>query len=172
MALAASSSLRWLTIALLLVGAVLCLVLPFASATFFSIALGGVAIVAGITQLLRIGGEIQTRGKVFRGLSGALYLLGGLALYLYPVQGVVSLTLYVGVLMVFEGVMELAAAAAGALPARGMVLLDGLVTTLLGGLLIAEWPADSLWAIGTLLGIALLFSAVNLLTTPTAPAEG
>lgn len=60
--------------------------------------------------------------------------------------------------------MELATAAD--LPAKGLVLLDGLVTAGLGVLLIAEWPSDSLWAVGTLLGIALVFSAVNLLMAP------
>jgi uncharacterized membrane protein HdeD (DUF308 family) len=47
-----------------------------------------------------------------------------------------------------------------------LVLLDGIVTAVLGGMLIAEWPSDSVWAIGTLLGIALAFSAVNLITAP------
>jgi hypothetical protein len=44
-----------------------------------------------------------------------------------------------------------------------------LVTAILGGLLVAEWPSDSLWAVGTLFGISLFFSAFRLLT---APAEG
>jgi uncharacterized membrane protein HdeD (DUF308 family) len=52
------------------------------------------------------------------------------------------------------------------------VLLDGLVTTLLGGLLIAEWPADSLWAIGTLLGVGLAVSAFNLLLAPVPGGDG
>jgi uncharacterized membrane protein HdeD (DUF308 family) len=50
------------------------------------------------------------------------------------------------------------------------VLLDGIVTAVLGGMLIAEWPSDSIWAIGTLFGVALAFSGFNLLTaTPPAP---
>ncbi len=161
---------RWLTAALLFAAAGLSVGLPFASATLFTAGLGGVAIVAGLSQLLRLSGTEETRGKVFRGLSGALYLVGGLSLFFYPVQSVVSLTLFIGFLLAFEGVMELAGAAAGAGPARGLVLLDGIVTVVLGGMLIAEWPSDSLWAIGTLLGIGLAFSALNLLTTAT-PAE-
>jgi uncharacterized membrane protein HdeD (DUF308 family) len=62
--------------------------------------------------------------------------------------------------------MELAAAASQALPARGLVLLDGIVTAVLGGMLVAEWPSDSVWAIGTLFAISLGFSAVTLLTAP------
>ncbi|NBU26932.1 MAG: hypothetical protein EBS42_01570, partial [Caulobacteraceae bacterium] len=78
-------------------------------------------------------------------------------------------TLFLGFLLAIEGVMELAAAAAGQGPARGVVLLDGIVTAVLGGLLIAEWPLSGTWAIGTMVGIGLGFSAVNLLTAP-APA--
>ena len=60
--------------------------------------------------------------------------------------------------------MELAGAAASSSPAKGLVLLDGVVTAILGGMLVVEWPSDSLWAVGTLLGISLFFSAVNLLS--------
>jgi uncharacterized membrane protein HdeD (DUF308 family) len=82
----------------------------------------------------------------------------------------VSLTLFVGFLLAFEGVMELAAAATGQGPARALVLLDGIVTAVLGGMLIAEWPSDSIWAIGMLFGIGLAFSAINLITAPRQPA--
>jgi len=67
--------------------------------------------------------------------------------------------------------MELAAAAAGGGPARWLVLADGIVTAVLGGLLIAEWPLSGTWAIGTMLGIGLAFSALNLLTAPASPTQ-
>ncbi len=166
----ASPRLRWLTAALLLAGAALSLVLPFVSATFLTLLLGSAAVVAAISQFLRLSGEPDTRGKVFRALSGVLYLIGGLSCIVFPIQSTISLTLFVGALLATEGVMELAAAATQQLPARGMVLLDGIITAVLGGMLIAEWPSDSLWAIGTLFGISLAFSAVNLLTAP--PTSG
>jgi len=164
-----SRSLRWLTAGLLFAAAALSIVLPFVSATLLTIGLGGVAIAAGVAQLLRIGGG-DGRSKAFRALSGLLYIVSGLWILLFPVGSEVSLTLFVGLLLAFEGVMELAGAAAGDGPARGLVIADGVVTAILGGLLIAEWPSDSLWAIGTLFGVGLAFSAVNLLTSPAEPA--
>ena len=166
----ASPRLRWLTAALLFAGAGLSLVLPFVSATFLTVLLGSAALVAAVSQFLRLGGEPDTRGKVFRALSGVLYLIGGLSCLVFPIQSTISLTLFVGALLATEGVMELAAAATQQLPARGLVLLDGIVTAVLGGMLIAQWPSDSLWAIGTLFGISLGFSAVNLLTAPPTTA--
>ena len=165
----ASPKLRWITAALLLIAAVLAIALPFVSSTLLTIALGGVAIAAGISQLLRLTSAEGKRGKVFRSLSALLYLVGGISLLAFPIQSTLSLTLFLGFLLAIEGVMELAAAAAGQGPARGVVLLDGIVTTVLGGLLIAEWPLSGTWAIGTMVGIGLGFSAVNLLTAP-APA--
>ena len=53
--------------------------------------------------------------------------------------------------------------------ARGLVLVDGVVTALLGGLLVAEWPSDSLWAVGTLFGISLFFTAFRLITSSDSP---
>lgn len=160
----AKPALRWLTAVLLFIGAGLSLALPFVSATLLTIAIGAVAVVAGLSQLLRLSAPEEGRSKVFRGLSGLLYLLGGIWIIAYPIASEVSLTLFAGLLLATEGVMELAAAASGQGPARSLVLLDGIVTAILGGMLIVEWPSDSIWAVGTLLGIALAFSAVNLLT--------
>jgi uncharacterized membrane protein HdeD (DUF308 family) len=168
----ASPKLRWITAALLLIAAVLAIALPFVSSTLLTIALGGgVAIAAGISQLLRLTSAEGKRGKVFRGLSALLYLVGGISLLAFPIQSTLSLTLFLGFLLAIEGVMELAAAAAGGGPARWLVLADGIVTAILGGLLIAEWPLSGTWAIGTMFGIGLAFSAVNLLTAPASGTE-
>ena len=164
----ASPTLRRLTAVLLLLAAGVALALPFVSGTLFTLALGGVAIAAGVSQLLRLTGAAGLQARLFRGLSGALYLLGGVSLLAFPVESTLSLTLFLGFLLAIEGVMELAAAASAAVPARGLVLLDGLITAALGGMLIVEWPLSGTWALGTLVGIALAFSAVSLLTAPSS----
>ena len=166
-----SPTQRWIAAALLAAGAGLSLALPFVSATLLTILLGSAAVVAGISQLLRLSGAAEIRGKIFRGLSGVLYLLGGLWCIAFPIESTVSLTLFLGFLLVAEGVMELASAASGSMPARGLVLLDGIVTVVLGGMLVAEWPSDSIWAIGTLFAIALGFSAVTMLTAPAPTGQ-
>jgi uncharacterized membrane protein HdeD (DUF308 family) len=42
-----------------------------------------------------------------------------------------------------------------------MVLLASAVTFLLGLIIVAHWPANSLWVLGTLLGIDLLFNGAG-----------
>ena len=38
-------------------------------------------------------------------------------------------------------------------PARRWLLLDGIVTTILAVVIVAQWPVSSVWALGTLVGI-------------------
>ena len=160
------TTLRRLTAVLLLLAAAASVALPFISATALTLSFGVVAAVAGVTQLLRLGQAQGGKGKLFRALSGLFYLAAGLWVVADPLDSEVSLTLFVGRMLLFEGVMELAAAAASQGEARGLVLVDGLVTALLGGLLVTEWPSDSLWAVGTLFGISLFVTAVRLLSSP------
>ena len=133
MSVPASPTLRWITAALLFAAAGLSIVVPFVSATLLTIAIGAVAVIAGVSQVLRLTGESDLKGRLFRLLSGLLYFGGGIWVLAFPVDSEVSLTLFVGFLLAFEGVMELAAAASGNGPARGLVLIDCIVTAILGG---------------------------------------
>lgn len=157
---------RRIAAVLLFIAAAIAIVLPFASATLLTVALGGVACAAGIGQLLRLGGEGGLQGKVFRSLSGLLYIGAALWILIDPIDSEISLTLFAGVLLLVEGVMELAGGAASSSPLGGLVVFDGVITAIFGLLLVIEWPSDSIWALGTLFGAALFLSALNLLRTP------
>lgn len=164
----ASPALRWLAVVLLAASGLLAILTPFVSAVGVTIGLGAVAIVAGIGQLLRAVRDGDGGARWFQGLGGVLYLLGGLSLFIDPVEGTLGITLLIGLLLLFQGVVELAAAAARPMPARGLVLADGLITALLGGLLVAEWPSDSLWVVGTFFGVTLLITASRLAFSPSS----
>ena len=161
---------RRIAAVLLFIAAAIAILLPFASATLLTIALGGAACAAGIGQLLRLGGEAGLQGKVFRGFSGVLYIAAALWILIDPVDSEISLTLFAGVLLLIEGLMELAGGAASPSPLGGLVVFDGVITAIFGLLLVIEWPSDSIWALGTLFGAALFLSAINLLRAPK-PAE-
>ncbi|WP_295535989.1 DUF308 domain-containing protein, partial [Synechococcus sp. UW140] len=94
--MAANPTLRWITAGLLLIAAVLAIALPFISATVLTLAIGGVAISAGIAQILRIGSAADGRSKLFRALAGVFYGVSGFWILLYPVASEVSLTLFAG----------------------------------------------------------------------------
>ena len=160
-----SNRQRQLAAALLILGSVAAILLPFISATLLTLALGGIAFSAGVSQLLRLG-QGNAPGKLFRVLSALLYIGGAIFILIDPIEGEISLTLFAGVVVLFEGIMELAAGATSKGPMAGLVLLDGLLSAGIGLLLVLEWPSDSVWALGTLFGITLLSSAFKLLQQP------
>jgi uncharacterized membrane protein HdeD (DUF308 family) len=41
------------------------------------------------------------------------------------------------------------------------VLIDGIVTLLLGLMIYTQWPSSSAWAIGTLVGVSMIISGVT-----------
>jgi uncharacterized membrane protein HdeD (DUF308 family) len=49
------------------------------------------------------------------------------------------------------------------LPGSRWILFDGIVTLVLGLLILLSWPSGSAWAIGTLVGINFLFSGLTRL---------
>ena len=75
--------------------------LPFISATALTLSIGVIAAVAGVSQLLRIGQSEDTKGKVFRGLSGLFYVVAGSLVVVYPVESEISRTLFAGGLLNF-----------------------------------------------------------------------
>ena len=157
---------RRIAAVVLVVAAIAAILLPFASATLLTIGIGGIAFAAGIGQFLRLGDESSSQGKLFRILSALLYIGGSIFILIDPIDSEVSLTLFAGILLLVEGVMELASGASASGPAGGLTVVDGILTSLIGVLLVVEWPFDSLWALGTLFGVALFMSALNLFSTP------
>jgi uncharacterized membrane protein HdeD (DUF308 family) len=41
------------------------------------------------------------------------------------------------------------------------MLVDGIITLVLGGMIYRQWPASAAWAIGTLVGVSMIISGVS-----------
>jgi len=42
-----------------------------------------------------------------------------------------------------------------------LLLIDGIITLLLGLMIYMQWPSSSAWAIGTLVGVSMIISGVT-----------
>ncbi|MGV2829090.1 HdeD family acid-resistance protein [Myxosarcina sp. GI1(2024)] len=93
------------------------------------------------------------------------YLGAGIVLLVYPLEGVVTLTLVLAAFLLLEGVFELILAFQLRPNSSNWwwVLADGIVTLVLGLLIWLEWPASAAWVIGLLLGISLISSGLSRL---------
>ena len=79
-----------------------------------------------------------------------------------PVLASVALTILLGAALIAAGLLR--AYLAFHIPAdhpRGLVFLAAAVTILLGLIIVSRWPLDSVYVLGTLLGVDLLFHGVG-----------
>jgi uncharacterized membrane protein HdeD (DUF308 family) len=87
---------------------------------------------------------------------GLLYFGVGVMLIKSPVSGSMSLTLLLGIFYTILGVSRVLFASTLRLPRWGWGFFSGLITLLLGTLILANWPGSSLFIIGLFIGVDLL----------------
>ncbi len=136
----------------------------------------GVSILIGIA--LVIAGVARTVGAFSAGSfgQGALAFVGGILTFVAgviltgrPGLGLATLTLLVGGYLVVDGISG-AVLAFHVRPEKGWgwMLFSAVMGILLGFLLLREWPLSGLWAIGTLVGVNLVFSGFSLISVGSA----
>jgi uncharacterized membrane protein HdeD (DUF308 family) len=116
-------------------------------------------LISGAFQLFQAfdGSEIDKR--LWWGLIGLASLVLGVWLIARPMQGLVSLTIAVGVIILLGSIFRLLHA--WSFPAPGtrlMAILAGIAGVVLAGLILFNIPGSAAESVGILLGISLLFN--------------
>jgi uncharacterized membrane protein HdeD (DUF308 family) len=134
---------------------------PFLAAVAVNVVVAWLIVLAGVVHLV-LGFRAHGAGSmIWKILVGIAYVCFGGYLIARPVVGVASLTLLLATLFLVEGVLDIVLFfKMRPMQGAGWVLLDGIVTLLLGGMIYVQWPSSSAWAIGTLVGISMIFSGV------------
>jgi uncharacterized membrane protein HdeD (DUF308 family) len=117
---------------------------------------------AGAAKLVFAFQTRNTGGFIWKLLLSGLYIATGVMLFVYPLTGVLTLTLLLGSFLLTEGVFELILAFR-LRPQQNWtwVLGDGIITLLLGGIIWFQWPFDAPWLIGTLVGASILSTGIS-----------
>jgi len=135
---------------------------------FVSLGLAGVATLASVFLIaifvIIVGGlDISLALHAHRWTSrllaasvGLLYIVAGAFALANPESGAVGLTLVLGAALLATGVLRIAVATRLPEGPKWQVALAGVVTTLLGVLIIAGWPENSAYVLGIFLGIDML----------------
>lgn len=90
-------------------------------------------------------------------ILGALYFCAGLLLIKNPILGSVSITFFLGIVFIIIGLFRLIDSLLYRYPHWGWVFVNGIITLLLGILIMMNWPFSSLYIIGLFVGIDLIF---------------
>ncbi len=90
-------------------------------------------------------------------LMGLLCFIVGAMLIKSPILASIPITLFLGIFYLTLGVFRIIYSFGLKVPRWGWSLTSGTVSLLLGVLILASWPASSLYVIGIFIGIDLIF---------------
>jgi uncharacterized membrane protein HdeD (DUF308 family) len=133
--------------------------------------LAAVAVNAFIAWLIVLAGGVHVflafhahgaGSLIWKLLVGIAYICFGIYMIAHPALGVASLTLLLASLFLVEGILNVVLFfRMRSLHASSWVLIDGIITLLLGLMIYMQWPSSSAWAIGTLVGVSMIISGVT-----------
>jgi len=142
---------------------------PWASGLGVTVVIGIVMVIAGVARTVAAfhAGSFGQGALAF--LGAILTFVGGVILVARPNLGLASLTLLLGGYLLVDGISG-AVLAFHVKPVKGWgwMLFSAVMGVLLGILLLWEWPLSGVWAIGTLVGINLVFSGFSMVSIGSA----
>jgi uncharacterized membrane protein HdeD (DUF308 family) len=123
---------------------------------------GIMMVIAGVAEVINAF-QIKTWGRfLFWLLLGALYIAAGFITFENPLLAAAILTLFLGIALIASGIMRIVLAfSMQAIMPWIWVLLSGVITLLLGLVIVAHWPVSSLYILGLFLGIDLVLAGAS-----------
>jgi len=149
---------------LLILAGLFAIMIPSVSGIAITLVFGWAMIVSGVTHFIFAFKTHTTGGLIWELLIGAVYLFTGVYLIMHPLDALFALTLILACYLFFEGIVEIIQffqlrPRHGA----GWLLIDALITLVLAVMIWRSWPASSIWVVGTLVGISMVFSGFSRL---------
>jgi uncharacterized membrane protein HdeD (DUF308 family) len=124
--------------------------------------IGIAMIVSGVAEIIH-GFALRSWKKFFFWiLLGALYVFTGFCVLQNPLLAATFLTILLGAGLVASGLVR--SVLAFQLPVnspRVLIFFSGVLSLVVGVIILKQWPGSSLWLIGTLLGVDLLFAGAS-----------
>ncbi len=134
-------------------------------ATVVSVLIVGVMMIAsGIMEIIH-GFQMKRWSRFFLWIViGILYVIAGLLVVRNPLLAAGVLTLLVGAALIFAGIARIFLAMQMRSESPwGWVLVSGIITVLLGAIILLQWPISSLYVLGIFLGVDLMIAGASWL---------
>jgi uncharacterized membrane protein HdeD (DUF308 family) len=162
----ASESVRWsiwLSVGLIVLG-LLAIAAPFAAGVAVNTLFAWLLVLGGVGHLWFAWHVRLTGHHTWQIVAGLAYLVAGLYMLVHPLVGLLGLTLVLGVYLLLKGISELMLWGRIRRAAGGSwMLLDGVISVILALLIWSHLLSAAVWVVGTLVGIAILFSGISRL---------
>lgn len=136
----------------------LAIIFSLISTEIMVIYLGALLLVFGVFEIVK-SLKISHWSNFFLHLFlGILYIIAGIFIVTNPLINALSLTLLLAIFLVVSGVARIIFSFTNNVHNKRWLLLNGIITLLLGILIWAQWPYSGLWVIGTIVGIDAIFT--------------
>ncbi|HXW48446.1 MAG TPA: HdeD family acid-resistance protein [Xanthobacteraceae bacterium] len=132
-------------------------------ATVVSVFVVGVMmLIAGVAEVINAF-QIKSWGKFLLWLLlGALYIVAGFVTFENPLLAAALLTLMLGFALIASGIMRIILAFNMTQESPWIwIVLSGVITLLLGLIIVAHWPVSGLYILGLFLGIDLVIAGIG-----------
>lgn len=135
------------------------LVLPFIVGGAFVMVLGVIFLVAMVLNFYQV--FTVPHYRMWNLISAIFYGIAGVLFIAEPLAALFTLTFLIGWLLVIGGIIRLVMSFRAK---SGWMAFNGIITLILGILIIATMPNAMTWVIGTFIGIELIFTGITLIT--------
>ncbi len=146
---------------------------PLVAGVSVSIVVGTMLVITGLVHLAGAFKAGSFGSGAFGLISGLLTVVCGLLLFFRPVFGLTALTLLLAVYFFVEGVSSIILGFR-VKPHKGWgwLVFSGALGFLLGVFIYRQWPLSGVWAIGTLVGVHILFRGWSFIAIGLAARSG
>ena len=122
--------------------------------------LGWTLIIGGIVVFVSAITTWGEPGHWWGVIAGGLLTVLGVGFVRNPGASLLVLTLLAGSLLIVGGIVRLVAAFQPGAP-KGILIVNGAATLLLGLLVFFQWPVSALWYLGMVLGVQLILDGLT-----------
>lgn len=120
--------------------------------------IGFMMLMAGVVEIVAAFNAKEWGQRILWGLLGALYVFAGFVCIQNPFRAATMLTLMLGIALIVGGLLRvfLAMQMKQGTP-WGWVVVSGVISFLLGLMIVSHWPVSSAYVLGIFLGVDLIF---------------
>ncbi len=153
-----------LSIVLIILG-IAAILLPGIASAFFTSMIGWITLISGGVMIVQSFQSKPVRGFWLNLLVGIFYAIAGCYILFNLGAAVLILTFTFGVLFIVEGIYTIIMAFTNRAGHRmsWLVALNGIITLILGIMVLNRFPFSAIWLIGLYMGISLLMTGSSLL---------
>lgn len=138
---------------------ILSIAIPWLTGLGVTMTLGIILIATGIAQFFYVFKSDSFGSGALRFIFSLLAAVTGIAILVMPGEGLAGITLFLAAWFIVDGVWSLISGIRWRpFEGWGMMVFSGITSIVLGGLVYYQFPTSSIWLLGMLIGVRLIFA--------------